>query len=140
VASSGEDAINPIIEKLIEVPSMPAKEDTLQNFAGWSSLPTNIQGPKNIVALYNFIYRVQFFDGDNNVIHTEWVPAGQGIEDPINKLAEIPTKTSTAQYNYVYSSWEQDFNIISAPLNVYAIFTSILRDYEVIFMNGNTEL
>jgi hypothetical protein len=43
--STGDDAINPIEEGIIETPTLEGTEDTHYKFNRWSNLPTNIQGP-----------------------------------------------------------------------------------------------
>jgi hypothetical protein len=43
--STGDDAINPIEEGIIETPTLEGTEDTRYKFNRWSNLPTNIQGP-----------------------------------------------------------------------------------------------
>jgi hypothetical protein len=61
--------------------------------------------------------------------------------DPVEEgKINIPTKTSDAQYNYIYNGWEEDFSNIVSPLVVNAVFTNELRDYPVYFYNGNIRL
>ena len=141
VVSTGDNAIDPIANGLIEIPTMEATENTKWVFSHWSNLPTNIQGPQNIIAIYDTNYRVRFFDGDNKVVYSEWILENTSADDPVAEgKIQIPEKESTAQYSYVYSAWEQDFSNITAPLDVYAVYTSFLRDYPVYFYNGNAQL
>ena len=139
--STGDDAINPIEEGIIEVPTLEGTEDTRYKFNRWSNLPTNIQGPQNLIALYDTEYRVQFFNGDDEVVYTEWVFEGSGAEDPVTmSYISVPTKTSTAQYDFNFASWDKEFNNITAPLDVYPIFDNRLRQYPVYFYNGDVLL
>ncbi|MDY4736514.1 hypothetical protein [Terrisporobacter sp.] len=39
-----------------------------------------------MVALYDTYYRVQFVNGDNEVVNTQWIKQGEAAEDPV--LAE----------------------------------------------------
>ena len=136
-ASIGENVIDPVALGIIETPTMEPTEDTKYEYREWSSLPTNIQGPQNLIAMYDIYYRVQFIDGDNKVRNTQWILKGQSALDPTeNGMIAIPTKTSDVQYNYVYSHWAEDFSVINGPLDVHAEFTSFLRDYPVYFYNG----
>ena len=48
-----------------------------------------------------------------------------------------PIKTSDAQYTYAWIGWDKEFNNITMPLNVYATFNQILRQYQVRFKNGD---
>lgn len=141
VVSTGDNAIDPVANGLIETPTMEPTEDTKWMFSHWSNLPTNIQGPQNIIATYNTNYRVRFFDGNNKIVYSEWILENTSADDPVTMgKIQIPEKESTEQYNYVYSAWEQDFSNITAPLDVYAVYTSFLRDYPVYFYNGNAQL
>lgn len=138
VVSSGENAIDPIVEGLIETPSIEQTEDTRQTFSHWSTLPTNVQGPQNILATYSVQYLVQFLDGNSKKVYSDWFLKNSAAIDPVAQgIIEIPTKASDAQYNYVYNGWQEDFSNITAPLTVNAIFTNELRDYPVYFYNGN---
>ena len=136
-ASIGDNVIDPVALGIIETPTMAPTEDTKYEYRAWSNLPTNIQGPQNLIAMYNIYYKVQFIDGDNKVRNTQWVLKGDAAIDPSeNGLISIPTKTSDVQFNYVYSHWTEDFSVINGPLDVHAEFTSFLRDYPVYFYNG----
>lgn len=138
VASIGDNAIDPVALGIIEVPTISPTEDTKWEYKEWSSLPTNIQGPQNLIAMYDVYYKVQFIDGDEKILNTQWILKGQGAIDPAeNGMINIPTKTSDVQYNYVYSKWTEDFSAIDGPLDVHAEFTSFLRDYPVYFYNGS---
>lgn len=66
---------------------------------------------------------------------------GEAAEDPV--LAEkiqIPTKTSDAQYDYVYANWTEDFTNVQNPLTITPTFSSFLRSYPVYFYNGSEKL
>ena len=139
--STGDDAIDPIEEGIIETPTLAGTDDTRYSFSRWSNLPTNIQGPQNLIALYDTEYRVQFFNGDDEVVYTEWVLEGSGAEDPVTmSYISVPTKTSTAQYDFNFASWDKEFNNIAAPLDIYPIFDNRLRQYPVYFYNGDVLL
>jgi len=139
--SQGSNAIDPVQNGLIETPIKEGSEDTRYSYTGWSSLPTNIQGPQNMVALYATEFRIQFLDGDNNVVNTQWIIAGESAIDPVeNGLINIPVKSSDVQYNYVYAHWNETFTEIVSPMNVTPYFTAFLRDYPVYFYNGDEKL
>lgn len=136
--STGDDAIDPIEEGIIETPTLAGMDNTRYSFNRWSNLPTNIQGPQNLIALYNTEYLVRFFNGDEQVVYNEWVLEGMGAEDPVTmSYISVPTKTSTAQYDFNFANWDKEFNNITAPLDVYPIFDSRLRQYPVYFYNGD---
>lgn len=137
IATTGDDVIDPVAEGIIDTPSIEATEDTRWQYKEWSNLPQNIQKPQNIVALYTEIYRVRFFDGNNNNIYTEWVPNGAAASDPVlSGEAGAPTKTSDAQYIYAWIGWNAEFDKIVSPIDIQATFNQILRQYNVRFRNS----
>lgn len=136
--STGDDAIDPIVEGIIETPILDGTEDTQYVYDRWSFLPENIQGPQNIIALYRTKYRVQFLNGDNQVIYTDWIFENEGAEDPfITGKVDTPKKTSTAQYHFAYSNWVEDFSNITQPTDITSAYSEFLRDYPVYFYNDN---
>lgn len=137
IATTGDNVIDPAEDGLIELPSVAETEDTKWAFKEWSSLPTNIQKPQNIIALYSETYRVRFFDGNDKNVYTDWVPAGDAADDPVlSGEAGAPTKTSDSQYIYAWIGWDAEFDNIIAPLDVHATFNQILRQYNVRFKNS----
>ena len=137
IATTGDNVIDPIANGIIDVPTVEETEDTRWAFKEWSSLPTNIQKPQNIIALYAKTYRVRFFDGNDKVIYTDWVPSGEAADDPVlSGETGVPIKTSDAQYTYAWVGWDVDFSSITSPLDVYASFNQILRQYQVRFKNS----
>ena len=140
--SQGDNAIDPVNNQLIDIPTRDGGEDTIYKFARWSDLPTNVQLPQNMVAIYDIQYRVQFVDGNNNIVNTQWITKGENAVDPIVEglIVGLPSKSSDAQFNYVYAQWDKEFTNITSPLDVYAEFSSFLRDYEVRYYNGDVLL
>ena len=139
--SQGDNAIDPIATGLIGAPTHEGTDDTHYTYRELSNMQTNIQGPLTMVALYDTYYRVQFVNGDNEVVNTQWIKQGEAAEDPV--LAEkiqIPTKTSDAQYDYVYANWTEDFTNVQNPLTITPTFSSFLRSYPVYFYNGSEKL
>lgn len=135
--STGDNAIDPIAKGIIETPVLEGAEDTRYEFNRWSNLPTNIQGPQNLIALYNTEYLVKFLDGNNKTVYEEWVLEGVAAVDPVgNGIIDIPTKEADAQYEYVYNGWNSEFSQILSPMSITATFTNNLRDYPVYFYNG----
>jgi hypothetical protein len=136
--STGDTVIDPIEEGIIETPTLEGTENTRYYFREWSHLPESAQGPQNIIALYDTYYLVRFLDGDGRVVNEQWIKKGEAAEDPVGTgIIQIPTKTSDAQFHYVYSAWADSFEVIEEPTDIHAAFTNYLRDYPVYFYNGN---
>ena len=139
-ASMGDNAVDPVKLNLIQKPTLEGTNDTTHEFSHWSSLPTNIQGPQNLIAMYKTLYRVLFIDGNDNIINEQWVIKGEDAVDPFTSgQCQIPTKDSDVQYHYTYSNWKENFENINEPREIHAEFTNYLREYHVYFYNG-TEL
>ena len=73
---------------------------------------------------------------DNKCVHTQYVKEGGKAVDPVKKdYIPVPTKESTAQYDFTYSQWDKAFNKIEDVTYVYALFTSTIRKYDIFFYN-----
>lgn len=78
---------------------------------------------------------VTFKDGDGNILAIAETVYGGTVVYPSDK---IPTKTSTAQYNYVWNGWDRQLTGITSDCVINATFDNILRSYTIRFIDGNT--
>ena len=69
---------------------------------------------------------VTFKDGDGNILAIAETVYGGTVVYPSNK---IPTKTSTAQYNYVWNGWDRQLTGITSDCIINATFENVLRSY-----------
>ena len=81
-------------------------------------------------------YEVKFLDGDGNVLWVDYVfeytAAEYGSE-------EIPTKTPTEQYAYVWTGrWDRELNPITGNTTINAVFETKLREFRVRYLNPIT--
>lgn len=135
VVAEGADAVNAVTTGYITAPTKDGTDDTHYAFKDFGTLPTNIHKNETVVAQYTTTYRVRFMNGDA-VFDTQWVAAGGSATTPTG----TPTKASTAQYSYTFSSWSGSYTNITAPVDITATFTSTIRKYTVRFYNGSTLL
>ena len=119
----------------ITAPTKGGTDDTHYAFKDFGTLPTNIHKNETVIAQYTTTYRVRFMNGDV-AFDTQWVAAGGSATTPTG----TPTKASTAQYSYTFSSWSGSYTNITAPVDITATFTSTIRKYTVRFYNGTTLL
>ena len=88
--------------------------------------------------IINYIpgFTVKFHDGDNNLIYTTEVESGGEAvyEGP------TPTKTSTSQYDYVFTGWNAPLGPITANCIIRAEFESVTRSYKVTFRYPSLEI
>ncbi len=50
-----------------------------------------------------------------------------------NKPAVDPTKESTVQYDYIFTGWDQPYDKVEGDLDIHALYTEQLREYEFTF-------
>lgn len=127
-------------------------------FTGWSRSPNqtvndenavvNIMADRDVFAAFNpqiRSYTVRFINGET-VMDTQTVVYGSNASD----IGLSPTKASTPQYAYTFIGWNTDSSATEADENalknitgnreLYAIYRSTVRSYQVTFMNSSTEL
>ena len=128
----GEDAYEPDCESPEDI---KISEDEKLVFSAWGNPPQNVTGICQVYAVYDTYWAVRFYN-ESKVFELQWIKNGSSATEP----TEIPTKTSTAQYDFTFSSWEGDYTNITESKNIIALYNSILRKYNVYFYNDNTLL
>ncbi len=109
-------------------------------FTGWDQTYTSIVSDLVINALYTQIdryYEVNFVDGDDN-------PFGETIVVEYMQKATLPngtpTKAMTTMHEYVFSGWDESYQMIMGDTTVKALFEQRLRPYKVTFMDGDNNV
>lgn len=115
-----------------QTPTKPADQQYSYIFNNWSPEPSEVVCTSTYTATYDQTlrkYTIAWKNGDGNVIETDYnVSYG---ETPVYN-GSIPTKTSTAQFNYVFDeTWTPEIGIVTGDKTYTANFTSILRTYTV---------
>ncbi len=105
---------------------------------------------ENVTYVPNIKYRVRFYDGDGNLMTAyryewddyNWFRYGVVPEychhNDINECSgdEIPTKTSSAAYDYTWNGeWSPELDSIRGPIDYIAAFDSVKRRYAVVFVD-----
>ena len=142
IANEGSAAIDPVATSIISAPARAAEEDAKYTYVGWSSLPSNITKPYNLIAQYRSIYRIEFYAADNTtVLNTQWIENGQAAIEPVaaNLITE-PKKESTDQYTFTWTGWDKDFSNVSGPLKCMPTYSNHLRQYSVYFYNDSLRI
>lgn len=134
----GEDAHEPIIAGECEVPSeIIESADKKYVFVAWDNIPTNVNSITSVYATYDTYWAVRFYN-ETVVVDLQWVRNGGSGENPISRDVnpiETPTKESTAQYDFRFSSWDGDYTNVTEAINIYAVYSSTIRKYTVYFYN-----
>ena len=142
IATEGTAAIDPIEAGYIDIPTRADTETAKYTYKSWSELPEKITRPYSIIAKYEGVYLVRFYDLDNNLVGDEqWVLEGESAIDPVKNGAITPKKPSSVQYDYFFSGWDKDFTYIDGTnLVFYPVFREELRSYLVTFLNDEEVL
>ncbi|MBR4124555.1 MAG: InlB B-repeat-containing protein, partial [Clostridia bacterium] len=107
------------------------------SFVAWSGPDvTTVTEDLTFTANFKKEYRVRWYDGDNNLLATDYFEPGEIPNWDNNRPA--PTKTSDDIYDYVWNGgWDGTAWIqpLAGPVDIRAIFENILRKYTVTWKN-----
>lgn len=77
-------------------------------------------------------FTVVFYNGDEVYGQEYIVKENETIVAPEN-----PTKPSTAQYDFEFVGWNQDFSTITRNMKIEAVYKKTLRSYEITYLDEN---
>ena len=134
----GQNAHDPSEDEDYTIPAdIMISQDEKQVFSAWDNIPENVSAICDVHAIYDTYWAVRFYN-ESAVADLQWIKNGNSAVDPITREEnpiEMPTKTSTAQYDFTFSKWDGDYTNVIGSVNIYAIYNSILRKYNVEFYN-----
>lgn len=125
------------------IPTKPTQNEIDYIFNGWSPAISNVTGNVTYTAIFTEAthkYQIKFYDEDGvTQLGVLALPYGEKANFP----NAIPTKPSTAQYDYTFKMWVSKFNgdveanleFITGDMNVYAKYDSTIRKYLVSFID-----
>ena len=135
----GDKAEDPVANGSITAPTKAGTEDISYKFSRWDNLPTNVQSSVSVNAQFDIYWAVRFLN-DNKLYLTEWIIDGGNVVNPRDYFEDYapPTRASTAQYDYIFSAWEGDWDTtITSAREFTAIYASTIRRYNVYFYNDD---
>ena len=100
-------------------------------FKGWSPEIVAVTGDTTYTAEFNAttnIYKITWKNG-NSVLKINEVRYG---EMPTYS-GDIPQKTATAQYTYVFKGWSPEVSAVTGDTTYNAVFDAILNEYSIIW-------
>ncbi len=121
-----------------EDPTKEEDEEFIYVFNGWDKDFTDVREDMDVFATYvtpTVSYTVNFWNYDGTLLKEEIVFHGFDATAP-----EVPAKPDTPQFTYVFDAWDQDFTHVQEDLDVFALFTSIIRTYTVTFLDDDGTL
>ncbi len=74
-------------------------------------------------------YTVVFLDGDGSTLDTQSVLEGGSATEP----TEEPIKAPTAEYSYIFTNWDQDFDNVTSDMVINPVFAQTVNQYTVTF-------
>lgn len=136
----GNDAFDPVSNGDVEEPTKEGTTDIKYSFISWNEIPINVTAIVEVYATYIENWAVRFYN-DSALVHTQWVHNGSNATDPVvNGDITTPTKPSTPKYDYTFSGWDGDFENVTEPRTMNAVYSSTIRRYTVYFYNNDTLL
>lgn len=135
----GDAAEDPVSTGAIAAPVKTGTADISYKFSGWDNLPKNVQSSISVYAQYDTYWAVRFWN-DNVLYLTEWIVNNGTVIAPKDYFEDYvnPTRESTVQYDYHFSSWDGDFETpMTGAREFYALYTSTIRKYNVYFYNDD---
>ena len=133
----GDAAEDPVQSGAISAPIKAGTSDISYQFSGWDNLPVNVQSSTSVYAQYDTYWAARFWN-DNKLYLTQWVIDGGKVVLPKNYFDDYvdPTRKSTEQYDYHFSTWDGDFEtVMTAAREFYATYYNTIRKYNVYFYN-----
>ena len=88
-------------------------------------------------------YKVTFLNYDGSELDVQYVEQYQSAVDPIERAESpiaTPVKPSTAQYNYIYTGWDNSLASIDADRIIMATYIESLRSYTVQYVSKGTPI
>ena len=115
-------------------PTKPATVSTVYTHNGWTPAVTAVTADTSYTATFSESvreYTITWLDDGGNLIDTTQVA--------YNTMPSHsdPSKTSTAQYDYTFSTWSPSLSLVTWDFTYTAQFTPTLRTYTVIWKNDN---
>ena len=106
-------------------------QELSQYSEAWTNLDVTYN-PSNLITQY----KVTYVNADDNhtVLYETYVDQGNSAPDPVSLgLISTPTLTSTDQYDFTYSGWDNIASVIISDRTVTATYTTSVRTYTVSF-------
>ena len=117
-----------------ETPTKPADVQFTYSFAGWTPELEPVTSNAAYTATFDASlreYTIRWRKWDGTELFTTNVPYGS---TPIY-LGSTPTEPSTAQYDYAFNGWNDEIAPVTGAATYYAMFTGVLRSYDITWAN-----
>jgi hypothetical protein len=117
-------------------PTKKATKQYFYTFKNWETRVTSVFQDQTIRAIFNQHlqkYKVTFVDEFDNILKVQEVEYGSGATEP----TEIPVKSDTSQYSYVFSGWSRPFANVTEDIVVKTLYIGVLRKYAYTFYDDD---
>lgn len=133
----GESAYDPIAAGECNAPADIVTANKVKYvFSEWLDIPHTISAITNVYCRHDTYWAARFYNG-NQIYLVAWVLEGTDVPQPVDYFENYvnPTKASTAQYDYIFSSWDGNYKNITEYRDYTAVYTNVVRKYNVYFYN-----
>ena len=137
---SGENAHDPVAVGECTSPAEIVVENKVKYvFSNWDNIPTNVTAICNVYAEYSTHWAARFWN-ENVLYLVEYILEGHDVIEPKDYFEDyvVPTKTSTAKYDFHFNNWDGNFGSIAETRDYYAVYSETIRKYNVYYYNGDT--
>ena len=123
----GNAAQDPIALGKIDVPTKTGTDDLHYVFDRWDNLPTNVQKPTTVNAVFANVYPVRFYATSDSPtpLYSQWVKEGEDSYDPIQVDGwDVPVDIMVVEneQKLVYVAWDNLPTGVSGICQVYATY------------------
>ena len=123
----GNAAQDPIALGEIDVPTKTGTDDLHYVFDRWDNLPTNVQKPTTVNAVFANVYPVRFYATSDSPtpLYSQWVKEGEDSYDPIQVDGwDVPVDIMVVEneQKLVYAAWDNLPTGVSGICQVYATY------------------
>ncbi len=124
-----------------QVPQNPSRQEEtwgVWRFVEWLGNFLGITKDETVQAVFEKVlnrYAVTFYDGEGNVLETQFVEHGSAAVAP-----EVPEKEPDAGFWYDFTGWNGDLENITETSEFYPLYESRTRSYSVVFLDAEGKI
>lgn len=123
----GSTIIDPVVNDLIDTPTMTATAQYTYTFTGWENITGTVLDTRHVVATYSQqirTYRVRWFATTGVMLKQVEVEYGTEAvyQDATHDFPPVKTDEESSFYFWVFLGWDKSTGFVSADTDVYAIW------------------
>ncbi|QWB99410.1 InlB B-repeat-containing protein [Mycoplasmatota bacterium] len=115
-------------------------DDIYYIFDGWDQSFASIKSDIIVKAVFrevNRYYTVTFYDQYHQVLDEQTI---EYLQDAIDPIKTLPFEVIDDDFIYAIVGWDQSFNSVTKDLDIYAVYDTVDRYYDVLFYHEDGTL